>query len=121
MSGWGQRPWGFNRWGGQASTIVYLGAVWGARGWGEEAWGDNGVTTFGTGAIGSVVVSYSSIAYPTGVVGTGAVGTVVTNYSNLTIPTGVEGTGAIGTIIRGGWTSIDVSQTPNWIDIDVAA
>ena len=34
---------------------------------------------------------------------------------------GVEGTGAIGTIIRGGWTSIDVSQTPNWIDIDVAA
>ena len=56
MSGWGQRPWGFNRWGGAPATVVYLGAVWGARGWGEEAWGANGISTVGTGAIGSVVV-----------------------------------------------------------------
>ena len=52
MSGWGQRAWGFNQWGGAPATVVYLGPVWGARGWGEEAWGDNGISTVGTAAVG---------------------------------------------------------------------
>ena len=97
--------------------VVALGGWGGATGWGEGPWGQNSISTRGTGAVGTVTLTYGNVTIPTGIAGTGAVGTVVTNYSNLTIPTGVEGTGAIGTIIRGGWTSIDVSQVPNWVDI----
>ena len=49
MSGWGQRPWGFNRWGGEASKVLHLGATWGARGWGEGGWGANDISVVGTG------------------------------------------------------------------------
>ena len=37
------------------------------------------------------------------------------------VATGVSGTGAVGTISRGGWTTIDDSQTPTWVDINKAA
>jgi hypothetical protein len=73
----------------------------------------------GTGAVQAVTPTV--IFRVVGVVGTGAVGTVTNTRSANIFPVGVVGTGAIGTIIRGGWTTIDDSQTPNWVDINVAA
>ena len=60
-SAWGQRPWGFNKWGGEASKIVRLGPVWGELGWGEEAWGDNGAAAVGTGEVGTVATAYGLV------------------------------------------------------------
>ena len=95
----------------------------------------------GTGAIGTAVPAYDRDVSVTGVVGTsaigsdgatvipavagvsgtGAIGSLGTDVDETIIPTGVAGTGAIGTITRGGWTNVEDSQTPNWIDIDTAA
>ena len=52
-SGFGERGWGENSWGG-IGTILDLGATWGNNGWGEGAWGDNGTSVVATGAVGTV-------------------------------------------------------------------
>ena len=75
----------------------------------------------GTTALGAFSLFISLDALVTGVAGTGAIGSLGTDVDETIIPTGVAGTGAIGTITRGGWTNVEDSQTPNWIDIDTAA
>jgi hypothetical protein len=57
----------------------------------------------------------------TGVAGTGGVEPVIIAFGGSIVATGVSGTGAVGTISRGGWTTIDDSQTPTWVDINKAA
>ena len=69
MSAWGERSWGFNRWGGEASTTVRLGAVWGERGWGEGAWGANGISVAGTGAVGTVLEYWTYLSQASDVKG----------------------------------------------------
>jgi len=55
------------------------------------------------------------------VAGTGGVEPVIIAFGGSIVATGVSGTGAVGTISRGGWTTIDDSQTPSWVDINKAA
>jgi hypothetical protein len=73
----------------------------------------------GTGQIGADGATV--VPAVTGVSGTGAIGSLNTDVDETIIPTGVAGTGAVGTVTRGGWTNVEDSQTPNWIDIDTAA
>jgi len=76
-SGFGERGWGSNSWGG-VGTILDLGATWGNGAWGEGAWGENvNVSVSGTGAVGTVTFAISDSVVPVGVAGTGAIGTAV--------------------------------------------
>ena len=95
----------------------------------------------GTGAVGTVSISFAETAIPTGVAGTGAIGSatavstatpsgvagtsavgaVTLAYSGSITPTGVQGTGAVGTINKGGWEPVVDAQTPNWTEVDKAA
>ena len=101
------------------TAVAFQGWNASGVGWGEDPWGESlADLPTGTGEVGSVTVTGTSVTTVTGLQATGQVGSVMVEEGTDVSVTGVQATGQVGSVRIVIWSLVDDNQTPSWQNVN---